>query len=172
MNTKMLMLGILLIAGLSFARITPDNWMTHVETRYYCDEMYSAKGYSEEMPGLSYIAFSDYDFDTEYACIDERAMDGYLDAMDAAIREEDGMCDNSGCNLGEPSATGFRSNMLYYNTNAAQFKALFLQGVRACMAGHPTEYPRATVAGWLNSAKAGYLACLSEEGLCDSCESG
>jgi hypothetical protein len=170
MNKFALMLGILLLAGLSFAQ----EWMGYVATRYVCSSYYNLGGYDRPIipyAGLNFIA-NNY-FNSDYRCFDYRAMDGYADAMNGEIWGKNSMCENSGC-IGEESVSGLRSNMLSYNMDAAQFRALFLSGVRYCMSAYPREYPRETVLGWLNEAKMGYHLCLlenaGERGTCFDCD--
>jgi hypothetical protein len=133
--------------------------MTNSVNRYGCNYYYSNEGY--EGPGMWTIAFSDSYFDTSDECFDGE-METYIINMNGyLLNSESGMCEYSGCYRGEPSTALFRSSMLGYNTNAAQYKALFLAGVRECLSEYPEEYSRATVLGWLNSAMSGYRACIA-----------
>ena len=170
MNTKMLMLGILLIVGLSFAGPTiPDNWMTNSVNRYDCNYGYNDDGWEDI--GLYDIA-EDYDDVCDGGCWDFDAMDPYLVTMDSAVRGEYDMCYYSGCWCDEEdiSATSFRSSMLEYNVASAGYKAEFLAGARAYLAHGGS---RADILGDLQDARADYMGCLvyvaEEKGPCYGC---
>jgi hypothetical protein len=117
MNTKMLMLGILLIAGLSFAATT---WMEPVYYRYGC-----ACDYVQDEYGLEYIA-GNWGFYTpemnEYAqnmC----TMGGDLYGMWVALYDGD-----------EPDVAMFRANMAAFNSHNALFKREFNTQLRIYLA--------------------------------------
>jgi hypothetical protein len=168
MNTKMLMLGILLIAGLSFAQ----NWMEYSVNRYGCNYIYNSKGWNEI--GLNSIAV---DYDETVECEGDwnlRAMDGYREDMSWALWDdgEDEMCYHSGCwYSGEgTSVTEFRSSMIEYNVAAAGFKAEFLSGLRTCLADGGS---RADILEDLQDARADYLDCLADStASCYQCRVG
>ena len=168
MNTKLLMLGILIITGLSFAE-APPNWMEYAVNRYGCNYYYNWNGW-DSLTGLWRLV-GNYDGSCEYWGCTDMGID--LDAMNRAVwdKEEDKMCYHSGCWYeGEgTSTTDFRSSMLEYNVAAVDFKSHFLFGLRAYLAENPED--RSDILADLQDSKADYRDCLADStSSCYICE--
>lgn len=171
---KLILLGILLLAGLSFAyTLAPPNWMEYSVNRYVCNYAYNEYGYinGTYVVGLMGIAET-YDncSDPEYWGCD--AMNTSTGDMEYAMNGESGwdICEYAGCYGSERmSVTGFRSSMLGYNVAAASFKSYFLAGLRAYLAD---DGDREAVLEDLQDARSDSLLCLrdlQEEDLCHVC---
>jgi hypothetical protein len=155
MNTKMLMLGILLLAGLSFALPTPS-WMTYTESRYSCNYYYNEQGYIDT--GLLGIVYT-YDPGIHYWA--QSDMENDLQNMEGHVWGRGGMWD-TGCD--SPNAALFRTNMLAYNADSALYKSRFLAGLRAYITAVPIN--RTPVMADMQVAMEDYKFCLSDIGQC------
>ncbi len=162
MNKFALTLGILLLAGLSFAQPSPpDNWMKHAVNMYGCNFEYNYKGFGSSM-GLWSIV-NDYGSCDYWDCT---PMENDYNNMGYAIWDEgntSGMCYYSGCwaDGNGTSLTDFRSSVLAYNLNAANYKFYFLSGLRAYLAENPGG--KSDILRDLQNATAGYRDCIEEE---------
>lgn len=146
---KLILLGILLLAGLSFAR-TPMNWMQSVEGRYYCDWIYNGQNlydYSTGPLGATPQQLSQ--------------MSNYLygNGIPGMAGELYDMYYAAECPPSEGTdPVEFRQSLLAYNMNAAGFKSVFLQVLRNCIIAHPAE--RTHIMEEMASFRAGYTGCL------------
>lgn len=123
MNKYLILLGVVLLASLSFAQ--GDNWMQYVEWRYGCAFDYNYDLWDMVIPGGCEIGdIEDWELLDDYLFENEGSMGDSLETMYyAAECEEDG-----GAN-----PTEFRSAMLSFNTNNLLFKQKFLSLVRGCL---------------------------------------
>lgn len=166
-----ILLGILLLAGVSFA-LTP-NWMMYSADKYGCNYYYYGKGW-DGGTGLSDIANKYYE-QCDGGCWDTDVLSSNLEDMSWAVWDEGPygacMCENSGCWESEgTSVSGFRTHMLEFNAAAAGYKAEFMAGLRAFIAEGGS---RADILADMGTAKNDHLACLAymrEHGPCDMCE--
>lgn len=159
MNSKMLMLGILLLAGLSFANGGPQNWMQTAQARYNCNLMYVGG------PGHSLMNIAQTDLS---AC-------GYFDCGEMQtdimfliqiLFSRDSMCENAGCYIDPgPDPEGFRSNMLAYSARSAHFKSFFLSGMRAYLADADAG-EKAYAYEVMQSGLSSYRECLALNRYC------
>jgi hypothetical protein len=152
MNKFMLMLGLLLIIGLSFARPT---WTQAVEGRYYCsfeysndlyliaDDMVDAERLSSEECNL-HDMYSDLYFYTEPLSMFYSLEDMY-DAADC------------GPDIMEDPIPHFRAAMRSYNSMSADFRAMFNQCVRSYL---QEGGDRGDLVSALSSAREDYLGCV------------
>jgi hypothetical protein len=148
MNTKMLMLGILLIAD----KGGPDNWMQSVEGRYSClADPYVTAGYNDRLYDL---AGDNCDMNTE-------TLGGYLYAGGMMYDLYD-MCEHSGCYGGPISVADFRSGMLGFNVNNAGFRSTFLSMMRECISNPAVcDCTRSEILSGMQSAMSAYRSCVS-----------
>ncbi len=155
-----ILLGILLMVGLSFAR-TEENWMGYSEARYSCSLFYDAYGYHSSTTGLMRIVY-DYDNSSSCAYWNCGAMEEDLGSIGGVLWNEGGMWDN-GC-YEELDPSGFRSNMIEYSIYATDFKSKFLAGLRAYLAENPGD--RSNLLSDLQDTTANYRYCLTDIDYC------
>ena len=148
MNKLMIVLGLLLIAGISFARPDPGpwqyGWQGAVAHRYDCG-LYSA----DEQYHAAYMYMQPYATATQLFY-----MHNYVHMMDFAVWDsgESGM-------MYDYYATPFRADMAAYNSENSLFRSFFNAAYRNYMAqtGDSGGYVRSYLAG----VRASYLACVS-----------
>lgn len=164
-----LLLGLLLLASFSFARIEP-NWMMYSADNYGCNYYYHGKGWDDGTIGLGDIANEYYTQCERPGCWDIEELASYLEDMSWAVWDEGetGMCEYSGCRS-RPSTANFRSSMLAFNAAAFGFNSEFNAGVRRYIAAGGS---RAGILEDIADAKADHRDCLEfvrEEGPCEMC---
>jgi hypothetical protein len=166
MNTKMLMLGILLIAGLSFAAYPVEcRWAYAVTDRYLCSVVNAFEGNNGDITSYGYYTLAEElaADDPRYATYLEN-MFGYLGAnrlvpstmRNGVYNMRQNVCVEDGTTYVPPA---FRSGMLEYNTNAALFKREFNSLLRLYLANNPTD--RSDVLKYLSDIRADYTDCVS-----------
>ncbi len=161
MNKFALTLGILLLAGLSFA--DGCKWIGYLESKYACDFLHNAGGYPPSGGALSLMQIvGNYDSRCTYwtGC---RDMGNDLAHMDGAIWGRGGMWNDAGC-YGETDVSGFRQGMLAYSAASMDFRAKFLAGLRSYLAANPVN--KTSLMNDITDAKENYLYCLSDVPCC------
>ena len=153
MNKLMIVLGLLLIAGLSFAWLPPTSWQyewqKYVSWRYDCQYGYVAAGqyslaeymYAYAQP---YVAYSQlYD------------MASYLDGMNYHL------FDSGTAGMAyDYYATPFRADMAGYNSDNAAFKTIFNAVLRTYLQhGGSSSH----VMGMLNGFNTNYRECIADD---------
>ncbi len=143
MNKLMIMLGLLLIAGLSFAFVGPwqNEWQNYASWRYMCNiEEVGTEQYI--LADYMYVAAQPY---IPYSQI--TSMNNYLYYMAVA---------NSGM-MWDYYPSPFRADMAAYNTNNGAFKTIFNAVLRTYLQhGGSSSY----VMGMLNGFNANYRDCI------------
>ncbi len=174
MNKFALTLGILLLAGLSFATALPTNWMMYSTKSYGCN-FYDIQGF----PPASPYEYSRWDIALNYfnetGCFNYDAMASYTEGTAEALWGRPGhwgMCQNSGCPTGiknYPSA--FRGNIVEYNAASLGFTNLFLAGVKECLTNpaYSGRYSRSEVLSMLAGQREAYRMCLDMAPVCYGC---
>ncbi len=163
-----ILLGILLLAGLSFAKMAP-NWMMYAVNGYGCNYDYNSQG-GWHAPGL-YSIVANYDNLSSCHYWSCNTMANDLDAMYWAVWDDGSytqMCSYSGCyGSSYMSTTDFRSSILGYNVAAADYKSHFLAGLRAYLAENPGD--KSDILSDLQGTMADYRACLAAAAGYGSC---
>lgn len=166
MNKYLILLGLVLIASLSFAQ--PENWMQSVEYRYGCMFEYNDYLLDEAVDGCTmgednYNMLSDYMWCggkgiTVSTCMDNDLF-GMFRAADCPMVEPRSEAEVDGAN---PAI--FRTYMSGFNANNFLFKQKFNSLVRECIAGTliGCTCDREDLLGDLQGARATYMACLNE----------
>jgi hypothetical protein len=147
---KLILFGLLLLAGFSFAGAGPQNWMQIAEGRYYCDWTYNGQN-------LYNYAIGPIGATPQQAS----QMSDYLygDGTPGMLGALYDMYDYADCGPnGGTHPVEFRQSMLQYNINAAGFRSVFLQVLR----NYITEYPqdRAHIQEEILYFKGLYRSCL------------
>lgn len=125
MNKYLILLGLVLLASLSFAADGPSNWMQSVEGRYSC--MYDYNYWQLELigPGCEIIGEDEY-FDI---------IDTYFECEGCMIDNLGMMMSSAGCSRAPTNPALFRSQMGAFNANNLAFRQIFLSKIRGCIAG-------------------------------------
>ena len=146
MNKGMIMLGILLLAGFSFAFIAGPwqyDWQNYVSWRYNC------QFYDVGLPQYSLANYM-YAYAQPYVQYSQLAsMNSFLNYMGIA---DSGM-------MGHYYISPFSADMNTYNSNNAAFNAVFNAVLRAYLQhGGNSGY----ILGMLNAFNGNYRECISE----------
>jgi hypothetical protein len=143
MNKLMIVLGLLLIAGLSFARPSFQYpWQDAVLDRYIC--------HVENVPTEQYyVGYYMYQYTQPYILPSQmQALLDYTNGMQYYLYTGMG---------GEYYAAPFRADMGLYNSNNVAFRTVFNAMLRTYLA-HGGD--RAYVLDWLNGINQDYRNCL------------
>jgi hypothetical protein len=151
MSKYMLLLGMMLVASLSFAA-SAENWMQSVQGRYDCNMNYHYD--------LWYIA-NEWSMGTSGQ---RDTLDGYYDDMRDLSWGD--MYQDAGCGPYDPYVSAFRSDMAAFNGYASSFKQTFNSILREYVTAHPTD--RETIMGELNVERDDYIDCIRNNHFCSS----
>jgi hypothetical protein len=148
MNKGMIVLGLLLVVGLSFAGVGPwqYDWQEHVSWRYACDYWMGEDQYS-----AAFYYMQPYASPTELMY-----MEYYQDVV--KYWELFGTDGDYGM-MDEYYATPFRADMAGYNSANSLFRSIFNAAYREYMAA--TGDPSFVARDYLAGARASYVHCVS-----------
>jgi hypothetical protein len=143
MNKLMIVLGFLLIAGISFATLSWQYpWQEYVSWRYICNYEFSTYGQYE----AAYAYMQPYASPSELY-----SMYQYLGMMDGRLT---GM-------VFDYYATPFRADMAGYNSANSLFRSIFNAAYREYYAA--TGDPGFVARNYLAGLRASYTVCASNE---------
>lgn len=160
MDKYLILLGMMLLASLSFAGEIPVvNWMQYVEGRYACMVFYDG--------GLFQLASTDGEGSCRMGTEDQRNQMLTIWSMgegNTIVKYFEGMAVDSGCS-GKPNQLAFRSDMLGFNMLNAQFRGIFLSALRSCLAGEDEcTCDRGEIVALMNTIRTNYMTCISIPG--------
>ncbi len=156
MNKYLILLGLVLIASLSFAgKGGPENWMQISEGNYDC--MYKYNLDLLNLIGPSCYIITEGQYFSIY--------DTYFDSKGGMFGAMEEMYYYSGCD-GPVSPSDFKSGMLLFNTNNVAFKQIYLANIKECVADPGCYCSKGEVLGYLNEFKSSYQGCVSDRAYC------
>ncbi len=149
MNKYLILLGLVLIASLSFAKGGPDNWMQSVQGKYSCNALYI-----EHLYGLAH----DYKMGT----IDQRnALLTYGSGSYGRVYGP--MYAYAGCG-GSEDLSSFHSQMISYNSEVSSFNQIFTSVLKGYLTSHPGDI--SDIRTFLSNEMSSYRECIASNPFC------
>lgn len=158
MNKYLILLGLVLLASLSFAQ----GWMQYVEGRYSCTYDYNYHLLELLGPGCEILTEDEF----------FEAIDTYFECRGCMLDNVYMMMSSAGCSRAPTDPALFRSSMSLFNSKALLFRQMYVAKIRECLADPRCLCTSEDILEDMGDFRSDYAKCAGENPECREPEEG